>query len=55
MQHIIPKKQPNKLRTIKCSFKDIIKDNINIIFYVVIRTNKIITHSYQFLHLIILY
>ena len=57
MQNVIPKKPPDKLRTVKCSFKDIIKDkdNINIIFDAVIRTNKIITYSYQFLRLIILY
>jgi len=38
MQNVIPKKPPDKLRTIKYSFKDIIKDkyNINIIFDAVI-------------------
>ena len=57
MQNVIPKKPPDKLRTGKCSFKDIIKDkqNINIIFDAVIRTNKIITYTYQFLRLVILY
>lgn len=57
MQNVIPKKPLDKLRTVKCSFKDIIKDkdNINIIFDAVIRTNKIITYSYQFLRLVILY
>ena len=57
MQNVIPKNPPDKLRTVKCSFKNIIKDkdNTNIIFDAVIRTNKIITYSYQFLRLIILY
>lgn len=57
MQNVIPKKPPDKLRTGKCSFKDIIKDkqNINIIFDAVIRSNKIITYTYQFLRLVILY
>jgi len=57
MQNVIPKKPPDKLRTVKCSFKDIIKDknNINVIFDAVIRTNKIISYTYQFLRLVILY
>jgi len=57
MQNVIPKKPPDKLRTNKCSFNSIIKDNTikSKIFDAVIRTNKIVTHTYQFLRLVILY
>jgi len=57
MQNVIPKKPPDKLRTNKCSFSSIIKDNTikSKIFDAVIRTNKIVTNTYQFLRLVILY
>jgi hypothetical protein len=50
-------KPPDKLRTIKCSFKKIIKNKEHSIkiFDAVVRTHKIITHAYQFLRLYILY
>jgi hypothetical protein len=55
----IPKKPPDKLRTIKCSFSSILKTKdknvIDKIFSATCRTHKIITHTYQFLRLWILY
>jgi hypothetical protein len=53
----ITKKPPDKYRTIKCSFKQIIKNKEDgaKIFDAVIRTHKIVTHTYQFLRLFILY
>ena len=55
----IPKKPPDKLRTIKCSFSSILKTKdknvIDKLFSATCRTHQIITHTYQFLRLWILY
>ena len=53
----IPKKPPDKLRTIKCSFTSILKDKnvTDKLFDATCRTHQIITHTYQFLRLWILY
>jgi hypothetical protein len=55
----IPKKPPDKLRTIKCSFSCILKTKdknvIDKLFSATCRTHKIIIHTYQFLRLWILY
>ena len=50
-------KPPDKLRTVKCSFKKIIKNKEHIvkIFDAIVRTHKIVSHAYQFLRLYILY
>ena len=50
------KRPPDKYTTIKCSLKNIIKneDDKNIILNAVTRTNRIIIHTYQFLRLFIL-
>jgi hypothetical protein len=50
-------KPPDKYRTIKCSFKQIIKNTNygDIIFDAIIRTHKLVTHTYQFLRLFILH
>jgi len=50
------KKPPDKYRTMKCSLKSIIKDdfNMNKLSDAMIRTNKIIIHTYQFMRLWIL-
>jgi hypothetical protein len=54
---IIPKKPPDKLRTTKCAFNDIVKDkNTSIILFdAVTRTHKIVIHTYQFIRLWILH
>ena len=51
------KKPPDKLRTIKCSFTSILKDKnvTDKLFDATCRTHQIITHTYQFLRLWILY
>ena len=53
----ILKKPPDKLRTIKCSFTSILKDKnvTDKLFDATCRTHQIITHTYQFLRLWILY
>ena len=55
-------KKPDKLRTIKCSLKNILKRNeilnkhiIEKLFDATCRTNDIIIHTYQFLRLWILF
>ena len=50
------KKPPDPLRTVKTSFKSIIKPELNqkIIFDAVNRTHQIVIHTYQFLRLWIL-
>jgi hypothetical protein len=50
------KKPPDKYRTIKCSIKSIIKKDLdmNILFNAMMRTHKIVIHTYQFLRLWIL-
>ncbi len=53
---MIYKKPPDKYKTLKCNLLQIIKnkDDISTIFDAVIRTHKIVTHTYQFLRLFIL-
>ena len=50
------KKPPDKYRTIKCPLKSIIKDedNISVLFDAMMRTHKIVIHTYQFLRLWVL-
>jgi hypothetical protein len=50
------KKPPDKYRTIKCSLKSIIKSNLDLnkLSDAMIRTHKLIIHSYQFIRLWIL-
>ena len=50
------KKPPDKYRTVKCSIKSIIKKDLdmNILFNAMMRTHKIVIHTYQFLRLWIL-
>lgn len=50
------KRPPDKYRTVKCSLKDIAKDDLNItkLFDACFRTHKLIIHTYQFLRLWIL-
>jgi hypothetical protein len=50
------KKPPDKYRTSKCSLKSIIKDDLIIpkLFDAMMRTHKIVIHTYQFLRLWIL-
>lgn len=51
-----PKKPPDKYRTVKCSFQSIIKNQLDKgkLFDAMMRTHKIIIHTYQFLRLWIL-
>ena len=50
------KQPPDKYRTIKCSLKKIIKNDLNItkLFNACFRTHKLVIHTYQFLRLWIL-
>lgn len=50
------KKPPDKYRTVKCPLKSIIKDdaNISIVFDAMMRTHKLVIHTYQFIRLWIL-
>ena len=47
------KKPPDKYRTVKCPLKNIIKDenHVSILFDAMMRTHKIVIHTYQFLRL----
>jgi hypothetical protein len=51
-----PKKPPDKYRTVKCSLQSIIKNQLDKgkLFDAMMRTHKIIIHTYQFLRLWIL-
>lgn len=50
------KRQPDKYRTVKCSLKDIAKDDLDMtkMFDACFRTHKLVIHTYQFLRLWIL-
>ena len=51
------KKPPDKYRTIKCSLKSIVKDNLDQtkLFDACYRTHQIVIHTYQFLRLWVLH
>ena len=53
---MIPKKPPDKYRTIKCSLESIVKNELNQskLFNACYRTHQIVIHTYQFLRLWIL-